>query len=49
MDDFDVFYAARKAALLALIETAMCNVAMRDGVGDPTEYDEGFQEEPDAA
>lgn len=48
-DDFDGFYAARKAALLDLIETAMGKVAMRDGVGDPTEYDEDFQEEADVA
>jgi|AntRauTorcE11898_2_1112593.scaffolds.fasta_scaffold17094_2 hypothetical protein len=39
-DDFDEFYAARKEALLKLIEAAMEKSALRDGTGDLSDYNE---------
>ncbi len=39
-DDFDAFYAARKAALLDMIEAAMGKAAARDGTGQAGDYDE---------
>ena len=39
-DDFDAFYAARKAALLNMIEAAMGKAAARDGTGQAGDYDE---------
>lgn len=38
-DDFDAFYAARKAELLEMIEGAMGKAALRDGAGDANDYD----------
>ena len=38
-DDFDAFYAARKTALLEMIEDAMGKTALRDGTGDADDYD----------
>ena len=39
-DDFDAFYATRKAALLNMIEAAMGNAVARDGTGQAGDYDE---------
>src|SRR5699024_1033432 len=39
-DDFDAFYAARKSALLDMIESAMEKPALRDGQGHAEDYEE---------
>ena len=39
-DDFDGFYATRKAALLDMIESAMGKDALHDGTGRAEDYDE---------
>ena len=39
-DDFDGFYATRKAALLYMIESAMGKDALHDGTGRAEDYDE---------
>lgn len=44
-DDFDAFYAARKASLLGMIETAMGKVALHDGTGRAEDYDEDQEDE----
>lgn len=44
-DDFDAFYAARKEALLQLIEAAMGKKALRDGTGHPDDYDQPQEED----
>ena len=48
-DDFDAFYAARKEALLKLIEKAMGKKALRDGTGEASEYDQPQEEEDERA
>jgi hypothetical protein len=44
-DQFDAFYAARKEALLQLIEAAMGKKALRDGAGQPDDYDQPQEED----
>lgn len=48
-DDFDAFYAARKEALLRLIERAMGKLALRDGAGELADYDPPPEEEDEFA
>lgn len=48
-DDFDAFYAARKTALLEMIEGAMGKTALRDGTGDANDYDMSDEDDLAAA